>query len=636
MSSKNTKAKLKTSNGQWSDRLRGSSPVVPIDVSEGNAGAQQSEGAPFALDELGLDLQPRIKEALCCDDVLEKIKNVIMEAITQQEPRITPRSGRREGRPNPIIVRFSAYNIRQRVYDAKTKLKGSDIFVQEDLTPFRRDLMNRAMKMPNVKRVRTNDGRITVWRSTPDGKEKRVLVRTVDDLALLDVLTKGLLKRLFHDEEDPYNRQIRPTINETTAIHLKMQLFVARILELNERFQLLKANVWLTFDWVDEFLTWNPEEYEGVENIKISSDFIWLPDIVLYNNAGTGYEPYLQNKLVKIYHTGHVNWAFPHIIRASCDLNIANFPFDTQQCDLKFGPWQHDCTELVMEGAGDETVFRSDGEWDMVGLAIQTNQFNYPDDPGVRYYDVTFTIKIRRRSMHYVFNLLLPCILIASITLLGFLLPVDSGEKVSLGVTVLLSLTVFLLLIAESMPPSSVVPIIGHYYISTMALVSFSLLLTVTVLNLHHRGPYCNRAPRWLRVFVLGTLARFLRLQPAELRQRKHELDRKSSQIATMNDKLDHLDEGRSSVDKTKEPNRISNGNKSRDESSERKEDVVALMLRLVGHVRYIREHYQDVTESEDVQNEWKQIALVVDRVFAVFYVIGMICTVTILFFNLA
>ena len=52
-----------------------------------------------------------------------------------------------------------------------------------------------------------------------------------------------------------------------------------------------------------------------------------------------------------------------------------------------------------------------------------------------------------------------------------FYLPVESGEKVSLGVTVMLALTVFLLLVAETMPPQSVViPLIGNFFLnSTMS-----------------------------------------------------------------------------------------------------------------------------------------------------------------------
>lgn len=49
------------------------------------------------------------------------------------------------------------------------------------------------------------------------------------------------------------------------------------------------------------------------------------------------------------------------------------------------------------------------------------------------YLDVTFIIKIRRRTLYYFFNLIVPCVLIASMAVLGFTLPPDSGEKLSLG-----------------------------------------------------------------------------------------------------------------------------------------------------------------------------------------------------------
>lgn len=49
------------------------------------------------------------------------------------------------------------------------------------------------------------------------------------------------------------------------------------------------------------------------------------------------------------------------------------------------------------------------------------------------YVDVTFTLQIRRRTLYYIFNLIVPCVLISSMALLGFTLPPDSGEKLTLG-----------------------------------------------------------------------------------------------------------------------------------------------------------------------------------------------------------
>lgn len=60
------------------------------------------------------------------------------------------------------------------------------------------------------------------------------------------------------------------------------------------------------------------------------------------------------------------------------------------------------------------------------------------------YIDITFIIMIRRRTLYYFFNLIVPCVLIASMAVLGFTLPPDSGEKLSLGNTTTL-LIIFVL-----------------------------------------------------------------------------------------------------------------------------------------------------------------------------------------------
>ena len=48
--------------------------------------------------------------------------------------------------------------------------------------------------------------------------------------------------------------------------------------------------------------------------------------------------------------------------------------------------------------------------------------------------------------------LIVPCTLIAGLTLVVFFLPEASGEKISLSIAVLLSLTVFQQMTAKSMP----------------------------------------------------------------------------------------------------------------------------------------------------------------------------------------
>jgi len=75
---------------------------------------------------------------------------------------------------------------------------------------------------------------------------------------------------------------------------------------------------------------------------------------------------------------------------------------------------------------------------------------------------VLFTLYLARRSTFYLMNIILPCTLLSVLMLLVFCVPPDAGEKISVGISVLLAFTVFLLMLADSVPRTSLdVPILG-------------------------------------------------------------------------------------------------------------------------------------------------------------------------------
>lgn len=195
---------------------------------------------------------------------------------------------------------------------------------------------------------------------------------------------------------------------------------------------------------------------------------------------------------VVLRNDGQVMWDQPAITKSSCSVDVAFFPFDVQQCHLTFGSWTHNGNQMDLFNAldsADLSDFVPNVEWEVscylvhvsitrcllvlwqnqklfcpnqvLGMPAKKNVILYGccSDP---YPDITFTLHLKRRASFYIFNLLIPCMMISFLAPLGFYLPADSGEKVSLGVTVLLALTVFQLLVAESMPPSESVPLIGE------------------------------------------------------------------------------------------------------------------------------------------------------------------------------
>lgn len=97
----------------------------------------------------------------------------------------------------------------------------------------------------------------------------------------------------------------------------------------------------------------------------------------------------------------------------------------------------------------------------------------------------------------------------STIALFVFWLPPDSGEKITLTITILLALIVFLQFITEYTPKAAkTLPIIGLYFNINLILVLVSVLLTILVLNFHFRGPKKQRVPRWMRKYIIGYLGK--------------------------------------------------------------------------------------------------------------------------------
>ncbi|XP_022091690.1 neuronal acetylcholine receptor subunit beta-2-like isoform X1 [Acanthaster planci] len=465
-----------------------------------------------------------------------------------------------------------------------------------------------------------------------------------------------------------YSHLIRPVKNHDTVTVVEMLLFLAQVIQLDERKQTLKINAWVTLLWEDEYLKWNPEDYNNLKNIKVPSENIWMPDVTLYNNADK-YTNWLKGQIAVIDYNGSIMWGCPQIFTTYCKIDITTFPFDEQICKLKFGLWQHDASEVVVVGAdkqvnastsdsgGDETVFKSDGQWDMISMEVHSNKVEYPDDPGKNYTDVQYEVLFRRRPLYYLFNLIIPCMFLSLVSLLTFFLPPESGEKVSLGVTVLLSLTVFLLLVAETMPPTSTVPIIGQYFACTMVLISISIGMSVTVLNMHHRGPDCKPVPPWIKRYILNGIGKVL--LPSE--------SSRSKRRPTIGDKLAH--ELRSWETKSLVAEVTSNSTSSRSRiisngcggpnsngSDDADQDKPSggggggggdgglgsvrdslhrnrsLYLALLREMQKITFSIEVEMNSRRVQTEWKRVAIVLDRLFFLICLVGSAGTFIVFF----
>ncbi|CAG9796592.1 unnamed protein product [Diatraea saccharalis] len=345
--------------------------------------------------------------------------------------------------------------------------------------------------------------------------------------ALLTILYSGWCsedeERLVRDLFRGYNKLIRPVQNMTQKVDVRFGLAFVQLINVNEKNQIMKSNVWLRLVWMDYQLMWDEADYGGIGVLRLPPDKVWKPDIVLFNNADGNYEVRYKSNVL-IYPNGEVLWVPPAIYQSSCTIDVTYFPFDQQTCIMKFGSWTFNGDQVSLalynnKNFVDLSDYWKSGTWDIIEVPAYLNIYegNHPTET-----DITFYIIIRRKTLFYTVNLILPTVLISFLCVLVFYLPAEAGEKVTLGISILLSLVVFLLLVSKILPPTSLVlPLIAKYLLFTFIMNTVSILVTVIIINWNFRGPRTHRMPLWIRsVFLHYLPAALLMQRPRKTRLR--------------------------------------------------------------------------------------------------------------------
>ncbi|XP_055958784.1 neuronal acetylcholine receptor subunit alpha-6-like [Patella vulgata] len=150
---------------------------------------------------------------------------------------------------------------------------------------------------------------------------------------------------------------------------------------------------------------------------------------------------------------GTVFWTPTAVFRTYCNLDMTKFPFDVQRC----------------------TIFSR------VGV----------------------TLILARRPAFIVLNVCLPIAVLSLLNVAVFRVPIDSGEKLSYVLTVLLALAVFMSIVGGMLPTTSTtIPLLTIYLSSLLGFSTCSALLTVYIMSVAHR-PESRPVPKPLKLLVV-------------------------------------------------------------------------------------------------------------------------------------
>ena len=312
-------------------------------------------------------------------------------------------------------------------------------------------------------------------------------------------------KLLLQDIFKNYNKEIRPVRNQSESVQVNLTMAMRKLKEINTKHEHITIVGWISASWKDISLAWNASEHGNIDYIAADASKVWLPTFVLGNSPQDVLYVDEWYKLfkVKIFSDGHIMWSPGGVFTADCDIDVTLYPFDTQICYFKFENWIYsgDKVNLTVSPNAEDVMLSyfkdTNGQWSILDNKVIRRDLYYPEI-SLPFPEVYFAVEFQRKTLFYVVNIILVSLFFALLVMMTFFLPPESGERISMGVTILLSFSVFILMVNDEIPKTSnEVPVIIAYLIICIALSTLSIAETVLVLNIYH-AKHNKKPPSWL------------------------------------------------------------------------------------------------------------------------------------------
>ena len=177
---------------------------------------------------------------------------------------------------------------------------------------------------------------------------------------------------------------------------------------------------------------------------------------------------------VSVLSSGEAMWAPAMKWETSCKVDLFYFPFDEQFCEVQFINWMYGASLVNLTSIQTEVdtrFYTTNGLWKLVSTKIGRWENIYSN----AHYTVPlpmlgFRLHLARLPGYFILNIIVPAVILTFMSLLVFCLPAEAGDKVSIGMTVLLSYSLVILMVTDITPRvSDSLPIISK-------LLSLSLL----------------------------------------------------------------------------------------------------------------------------------------------------------------
>ncbi|KAJ0001343.1 hypothetical protein NQD34_006363 [Periophthalmus magnuspinnatus] len=255
------------------------------------------------------------------------------------------------------------------------------------------------------------------------------------------------------------------------VLHLEYQTLAVDTKNLH-----LDSRLQATLQWIDPEMSWNTSLYP-YEEVSVPVESVWTPEIHVTNAITITTQP--SSKDLVALSNGTLKHDIILNAKVNCEINLFNYPFAADACPVAIHIWYSKNCGGEMRLDKVKMTDGAHGDWETVDIDF------YQKGENKNY--ILVGLKIRQSNPFI--TLMLPSILIILTDVVSAALPLRGGERNSFKVTLVLSFTMFLVILNDVLPgDSQCSPVIRIHFCVCLVTLVFSMLVSMILTRVAKEG----------------------------------------------------------------------------------------------------------------------------------------------------
>lgn len=292
-------------------------------------------------------------------------------------------------------------------------------------------------------------------------------------------------------------------------LEVRMGFSLTNITDVDEREETIDFDGSLYLMWMDPRLAHDPAsvgldgwvagDYSSVPRRLLQGDFRvkeiyegWRPHLVIPNGIG---DRTITNIALGVWPDGMVVYTETFQARVEAPMNLRRFPFDRQRLEVFIQPFVYGRDEVVLvpDDRLSDTWDQDMGiaQWRREGISMleQSTQSIRRDGSSRSRSEYVVTVDITRRPGHVLISIVLPLIVLVSLTWVVFWMDDESiANRVSISFVGILSVVAYYFVIVDSVPEISYLTLMDAFILVTFFVLAASVGVNLLVDRLNRSG----------------------------------------------------------------------------------------------------------------------------------------------------